>query len=214
MTNPIRLTDEQRDEIGRTTNTRMLLAAVERIVTGLSEAAEHALVERVAEVESLLCPCGHKVLEHPHRFPGNAYCPDCARTVGQALWAALTTSSAENRESCDHEWTFDGGVALALDVCRWCGVITPESQWASERAAADLTRLREQIARAVEHGYTEGDVNHNVQPIIGWMRVQIDRGEPMGIEAMTTAVERLYAACDAETAWLNTPPRAEGDSKQ
>lgn len=78
----------------------------------------------------------------------------------------------------------------------------------------DLPRLRAKVARAVEHGYTEGDVNHNVQPIIGWMRVQIDRGEPMGIEAMTTAVERLYAACDAETAWLNTPPRAEGDSKQ
>lgn len=51
-------------------------------------------------------------------------------------------------------------------------------------------------------GYTDGDVNHNVQPVIGWMRLLIHDGKAMTADKMESAVTKLRAACDAENALL------------
>lgn len=77
-----------------------------------------------------------------------------------------------------------------------------------------VTRLRERIARAVENGYTEGDVNHNVQPIIGHMRMLLRDGKPMLLDDMEHYVNKLLDACDAETAWLNTTVTAPAEASE
>lgn len=68
-----------------------------------------------------------------------------------------------------------------------------------------LVKMREGIARCVERGYTEGDVNHNTQPIIGMLRLRLRDGKALTPDEMEYAVTKLRLACDAETAWLNTP---------
>jgi hypothetical protein len=53
--------------------------------------------------------------------------------------------------------------------------------------------------------YTEGDVNHNVQPVIGWLRMFLhgQDGDMVMIvrETVEGIVRRLYLACEAED-WL------------
>jgi hypothetical protein len=74
----------------------------------------------------------------------------------------------------------------------------------------DLVRLRERITEAQERGYTEGDVNNDVQPVIGQMRLVADRVRQHGgtavqvdLRTFNAWVARLERACQAELAWLN-----------
>lgn len=71
-----------------------------------------------------------------------------------------------------------------------------------ERSHPDFARLvaREDSARVL--GYTKGDVNHNVQPIIGMLRLRHADGEPLTEDDFTWAIEALTKATYAETAWL------------
>jgi hypothetical protein len=38
----------------------------------------------------------------------------------------------------------------------------------------------------------QGDVNHNVQPVIGWLRMAIHDGTSLTTAQMEAAVEKLY----------------------
>lgn len=66
----------------------------------------------------------------------------------------------------------------------------------------DLTKMRLREIEALARGYRDGDVNHNVQPIIGWMRLREARNEAPTVEDLTDWIPRLFAACDAEDAVL------------
>lgn len=66
----------------------------------------------------------------------------------------------------------------------------------------DLTRLREREITALAYGYGEGDVNHNVQPVVGWMRLLANKGDLPDADDLTGWIPRLIAACDAEYAFL------------
>lgn len=81
----------------------------------------------------------------------------------------------------------------------------PAPQTVDETEHPDLVRLRKRVEAAVEHGYTEGDVNHNVQPIVGMLRLFERDGRVLEGEDIGYTVEKLMKACAAETAWLNTP---------
>lgn len=67
----------------------------------------------------------------------------------------------------------------------------------------DLIRLRERERLAVEQGYTKGDVNHYVQPIIGQMRMALANHKTIDAAFLEYAVDRLAKACNAELAWLH-----------
>lgn len=41
-----------------------------------------------------------------------------------------------------------------------------------------------------------GNISHEVQPIIGWMRLAIADGNPLTEQQMTAAVEKLYRALE------------------
>ncbi|MFS0885202.1 hypothetical protein [Aeromicrobium sp. 179-A 4D2 NHS] len=71
-----------------------------------------------------------------------------------------------------------------------------------ERSHPDFARLvaREESARVL--GYTKGDVNHNVQPIIGMLRLRQRDREPLSEVDFKRAIEALTKATYAETAWL------------
>jgi hypothetical protein len=77
-----------------------------------------------------------------------------------------------------------------------------------DRLHPSIVKLEKQIQEAVERGYTVGDVNHHVQPIIGHFRSHLMHhpGEPIGDNYLADyVIPRLLAACRAEEAWLNTP---------
>ena len=42
-----------------------------------------------------------------------------------------------------------------------------------------------------------GDINHNVQPVIGWLRLAIADEKPLTTAQMEAAVKKLYLALDA-----------------
>ena len=56
-----------------------------------------------------------------------------------------------------------------------------------------------------EQVYTEGDVNHYVQPVIGILRMREAEGRQLSKAETANAIERLTKACDAERAWLALP---------
>jgi hypothetical protein len=66
----------------------------------------------------------------------------------------------------------------------------------------DLIRLRERDAEAVAQGYTEGDVNHYVQPVTGHLRLLERDGKPLPVEELAYYADRLHKACNAELAWI------------
>lgn len=66
----------------------------------------------------------------------------------------------------------------------------------------DLVRLRERQAEAVAQGYTEGDVNHYVQPLIGHLRLLERDRKPLPAEDLAYFIDRLHKACNAELALL------------
>lgn len=66
-----------------------------------------------------------------------------------------------------------------------------------------IIEMREHEAEAIAQGYTKGDVNHLVQPIIGMLRLRQQAGKPLDESETTYAIERLEKACKAELAWLN-----------
>lgn len=66
----------------------------------------------------------------------------------------------------------------------------------------DLVRIIEQDRAAIAQGYTEGDVNHNVQPIIGLLRLRLQDGRPVTKGEMEHAVAALLRATQAEIALL------------
>ena len=66
----------------------------------------------------------------------------------------------------------------------------------------DLVRLEKRQAEALAQGYTEGDVNHYVNPIIGMLRRRLRDGEPLLEGDFVYAIDRLHRACNAELAWL------------
>lgn len=63
----------------------------------------------------------------------------------------------------------------------------------------DLVRLRERDRLAREQGYTEGDVNHFLQPVIGMLRRRLQNNHDADLER---AVHAMHRACNAELAWL------------
>lgn len=74
----------------------------------------------------------------------------------------------------------------------------------------DLLSLRGRIAEAQARGYTEGDVNHQVQPVIGMMRTTAERVRQHGatsvqvdMKTFNEWISRLDLACQSELAWLN-----------
>lgn len=95
------------------------------------------------------------------------------------------------------------GYRIGDDGCRHGAAARRDA--APDREHPDLRRLREHIERAVEQGYTEGDVNHNLQWLIGHLRLMLNDDKTPDREWMQAAVAKMGAACDAETAWLNTP---------
>ena len=111
----------------------------------------------------------------------------------------------------DHEQPFtlrdeDGEVVV-------CQHASPEhgAFWEGEWEHPDLKRLREKEESAIAEGYTEGDVNHNIQPIIGTLRRKVnDVAEGkfiapnilLNVAQMENLIEKMFAACDAETAFL------------
>ena len=66
----------------------------------------------------------------------------------------------------------------------------------------DLIRMLAYEQDAIAQGYKDGDVNHYVQPVIGLLRMKLQRGELPDKEFLEYTVERLLKACKAETAWL------------
>lgn len=67
----------------------------------------------------------------------------------------------------------------------------------------DLIRLRERERKAIEQGYSTGDVNHFTQPIIGLLRRRLEADRPLSRDEIEHAVDRLTKACNAELAWLH-----------
>ena len=65
----------------------------------------------------------------------------------------------------------------------------------------DLLRMLETEREAREQGYTDGGVNHYVQPIIGMLRLGLRDGN-ITDDDLQYAVDRLEKACLAERAWL------------
>lgn len=41
-----------------------------------------------------------------------------------------------------------------------------------------------------------GNIHHNVQPVIGWLRMALHNDKPMTTAQMEAAVEKLYLALD------------------
>ena len=66
----------------------------------------------------------------------------------------------------------------------------------------DLTKMRVREIEALTRGYVDGDVNHQVQPVIGWMRLLVSKGEDADIADLGSWIPRLFAACGAEDALL------------
>ncbi len=66
----------------------------------------------------------------------------------------------------------------------------------------DVKRMREYEERCIAYGYTEGDVNHNIQPLIGSLRYKENKGEDLDRLDMAYFVQRMSNACDAEIAFL------------
>lgn len=51
--------------------------------------------------------------------------------------------------------------------------------------------------------YTEGDVNHVLQPVIGWLLLVAHRGEdPPDWPLLEDAIDRMKSACDSEKKWI------------
>ena len=50
--------------------------------------------------------------------------------------------------------------------------------------------------------YRAGDVNHNVQPSIGMLRLRQHDQQPLSERDLEWAITNLGKACDAEKAWL------------
>jgi hypothetical protein len=67
----------------------------------------------------------------------------------------------------------------------------------------DLARRVIAAIDTVEHGYTEGDVNHNLQPLVGHLRLMLRDGKTPDAEWMEYAVDRMRKAYQAENAWLH-----------
>jgi hypothetical protein len=68
----------------------------------------------------------------------------------------------------------------------------------------DLVRMRERQAEADAQGYTEGDVNHYLQPLIGRMRLRERDGKGLDPDDLAYFIDRMDKACKAELAWLGT----------
>jgi hypothetical protein len=65
-----------------------------------------------------------------------------------------------------------------------------------------LVRLRERDAEAAAQGYTEGDVNHHLQPLIGRLRLLERDGKGLAHDDLAYFIDRMHTACNAELAWL------------
>lgn len=98
------------------------------------------------------------------------------------------------------------GVVIAHDDATALRIASSVNE--SEHPA--LRALRDEIEAAVEHGYTEGDVNHHVQPIIGQLRLIVERNRQHGgtavqvdLKQMEGWIDKLSRATNAETAWLH-----------
>lgn len=58
----------------------------------------------------------------------------------------------------------------------------------------------EQEAR--EQGYTDGDVNHILQPLIGWLRLEASKGQTPDARMTQELIDKMWKACLAERAFL------------
>jgi hypothetical protein len=58
------------------------------------------------------------------------------------------------------------------------------------------------IAGVVAGRYREGEINHILQPIIGWLRLDLADGKPVTDDATRRVITRMYAACGSERALL------------
>lgn len=104
----------------------------------------------------------------------------------------------ENPDEAECRACFDmGTIPGTYKPCTHCS--RPQRQ---EDKHPDLVRIEERIAKAVERGYQHGDVNHLLQPIIGWVRMKRSLDIPLTNENLDHIVEKLSEACDAETALL------------
>jgi hypothetical protein len=65
-----------------------------------------------------------------------------------------------------------------------------------------LVRLRAQEAEAVAQGYTEGDVNHNLQPLVGRLRLRERDRQDLPYDDLAYYIDRMHKACNAERALL------------
>ena len=45
-------------------------------------------------------------------------------------------------------------------------------------------------------------MNHVLQPVIGWLRMDLHDGKPVTPQRAEQAIERMTAACAAERSWL------------
>jgi hypothetical protein len=131
-------------------------------------------------------------------LPG--HCDDCAETGHVAAHPDLGCSDV----GCDTAHPEEPETATGQDA---------DPQAAAARALGhpwplptdehpDLTKMRLREIEALTRGYVDGDVNHNVQPIIGWMRLLEAKGEAPTVDDLTDWIPRLFAACDAENALL------------
>jgi hypothetical protein len=75
----------------------------------------------------------------------------------------------------------------------------------------DIIRMREREELALATGYTEGDVNHYIQPLIGFLRSRlrdIEEDNSIAPNVLFNAgdlqyyIERMEKACLAELAWI------------
>jgi hypothetical protein len=71
-----------------------------------------------------------------------------------------------------------------------------------EQEHPDLVRLRAQEAEAIAQGYTEGDVNHNLQPLIGRLRLRERDRQDLAYDDLAYYIDRMHKACNAERALL------------
>lgn len=108
---------------------------------------------------------------------------------------------SDNHDDC---WIFQDCLAAAAEVTDE----EVEEALASIKASIkmglhpDLLRMLAYEEEAIAQGYSEGDVNHYIQPVIGILRLKLMQGELPDKEFLEYAVDRLLKACKAETAWL------------
>lgn len=67
-----------------------------------------------------------------------------------------------------------------------------------------LLALAAREVRAQDRGYTKGDVNHVLQPVIGWLRLHKQDPEkwPMTSDDLRRVELVMRKACSSELAWL------------